>query len=144
MKTHALLLLLISTVFCMNLHGEDAQFQKVLLPLDVNRLLEKARAELLKLQPDLKATDLKFSGVMYHLNPEPDYAIHQKSDGTEKKVFISDYYEQLNVTFALESTARKDVKEGRSVTIKDTLSVNFPNGRSKEFTVSKGTNTQYE
>lgn len=123
--------------------GSKAPPQAYLLPLDVQKLQETAQAELLKLRPELKAEDLKVDGLMYILRPSPDYEIHQQKDGTEKKVWLSNNYQELSVTFIILSTKRAGTAEDRNTIVHDTANIHFPNARYDKFSVSKGTSTEY-
>ena len=121
----------------------SAPFQAYLLPLEIQKIQDTALAELLKLRPELKAEDLKVNQLMYMLMPDPDHAVQQNKDGTEKKLWLSSNYQQLSVGFQILSTKHPGTADNRDVVICDTATVNFPNARSKQFSVSKGTSTRF-
>lgn len=123
--------------------GGETKLQSYLLPIDVKKIEATALAELLKQRPDLKAEDLKFSGLTYSLVPEPDYAIQQMKDGSEKRVFVSENYQELSVMYLVLSSKREADENDKPAIVHDAIFVNFPNGRGNAFHLSKGQSTRY-
>ncbi len=123
--------------------GSKAPPQAYLLPLDVQKIQDTSLTELLKLRPELKAEDLKVEGLTYMLRPDPDYAIQQQQDGTEKKLWLSSNYQELSVAYKILSTKRAGKEGERNTIVYDTVHVNFPNARYNKFSASKGTSTEY-
>jgi thiol-disulfide isomerase/thioredoxin len=113
------------------------------IPIDAKALVDRARAYMRALKPEVDSGKLEFIGIMYRYEPMPDGYIEVQKDRSEEFVKVADFNESLGVTFKLLGSEIKTVENGRECTTWETLGVNFPDTHSPKPSVSPGKMTQY-